>query len=317
MTKFAVTSDKDLITSPAHTRAGFIEAALTKNEKAKPYIEQAKILKSYAQTVCNPKQLKSIPQIQNLLLTASGLSDKSLNYFNDSDKHEAVDKLIENFLEPAGDDFAEELVYRYLIIRGDSLGGEMRNCIGIVAQIKIIRKLISILDASGKDYSILRKKNKYKKAWDKKDYENDYATAEEISAISWNNCSKSRILLFNAKIPLVNNNVDICLFDGTITEYSDIVNQPNRTIMLGELKGGIDPAGADEHWKTGNAALGRIRSAYKTANIPILTSFIAAAIEIKMAKEIWDQLAGGILSNAANITVDEQLTLYCDWLIKL
>ncbi len=28
-----------------------------------------------------------------------------------------------------------------------------------------------------------------------------------------------------------------------------------KTLMLGELKGGIDPAGADEHWKTANTVL--------------------------------------------------------------
>lgn len=313
MTRFVVTSDKDLITSHAQTRAGFIEAALAKNEKAKPYIEQAKTLRSFAQTVENPKQLKDIPQIKNLLLTASGLSDKALNYFDDADKLEAIDKLIENFLEPAGEDFADELVYRYLIIRGDSLGGEMRNYVGMVAQIKMIRKILSILDASDITYHILRKKNKTRNKWDSQNYENDYNTAEEITAISWN----GRLLLFNAKIPLVNNNVDICLFNGTPSDYSDIVNHPDKTIMLGELKGGIDPAGADEHWKTGNAALGRIRAAYKSANIPVLTSFIAAAIEVKMAKEIWEQLVGGVLSNAANITVDQQLTMYCDWLINL
>lgn len=317
MAKFVVTSAKDLITSHAQTRAGFIEAALAKNEKAKPYIEQAKTLRSYAQTVDNPKQLKKITQIKNLLLTASGLSDKALKYFDDSDKLEAIDKLIENFLEPAGEDFADELVYRYLIIRGDSLGGKMRNYVGMVAQIKMIRKILSILDAGGKDYQILRKKNRAKNKWDRKNYEHDYRTAEEITAIAWGSSTKPRLLLFNAKIPLVNNNIDICLFKGITSEYSDIVKQPERTIMLGELKGGIDPAGADEHWKTGNAALGRVRAAYKTANISLLTSFIAAAIEAKMAKEIWDQLEGGVLSNAANITVDHQLTLYCDWLINL
>lgn len=47
------------------------------------------------------------------------------------------------------------------------------------------------------------------------------------------------------------------------------------------------------------------------------TSFIAAAIEKKMATEIYNQLSEGILSNAANLTVDKQLTAYCDWLIKL
>lgn len=317
MAKFVVTSDKDLITSHAQTRAGFIEAALAKNEKAKPYIEQAKTLRSYAQTVDNPKQLKNIPQIKNLLLTASGLSDKALKYFGDSDKNEAIDTLIENFLEPAGKDFADELVYRYLIIRGDSLGGEMRNYVGLVAQTKLIRKILGILEASGINYSILKKKKKARKKWDSKSYEDDFRDAENIAAIAWNNSNKQRLLILNAKIPLVDNNIDICLFNAPTSQYPDIVNHPDKTIMLGELKGGIDPAGADEHWKTGNTALRRIRSAYKSANISVLTSFIAAAIEVKMAKEIWDQLEGGILSNAANITVDQQLTMYCDWLINL
>ncbi|HAJ78349.1 MAG TPA: hypothetical protein DCO75_01135, partial [Fibrobacteres bacterium] len=30
-----------------------------------------------------------------------------------------------------------------------------------------------------------------------------------------------------------------------------------------ELKGGIDPAGADEHWKTAKTAIDRIVSAFK------------------------------------------------------
>jgi type II restriction enzyme len=87
--------------------------------------------------------------------------------------------------------------------------------------------------------------------------------------------------------------------------------------MLGELKGGIDPAGADEHWKTGNTALNRIRESFAQHNLKIETSFIAAAIEKKMASEIFAQLQNKTLSNAANLTIDEQLVSYCDWLLKL
>ena len=51
------------------------------------------------------------------------------------------------------------------------------------------------------------------------------------------------------KIPLVNNNVDICLFDGDCLSFDSgrIVNHPQKALMFGELKGGIDSAGADEH----------------------------------------------------------------------
>ncbi len=61
------------------------------------------------------------------LLTASGLSDKSLNYLTEEDKTLAIKGLIEKFLEPAGENFIDELVYRYLPIKGDALGGKARN----------------------------------------------------------------------------------------------------------------------------------------------------------------------------------------------
>ena len=87
--------------------------------------------------------------------------------------------------------------------------------------------------------------------------------------------------------------------------------------MLGELKGGIDPAGADEHWKTGNSALERIREAFSNEHLQIKTSFIGAAIESSMATEIYHQLKTHKLSYAANLTIKEQLVNYCNWLILL
>ena len=41
---------EELVTSHEQTRAGFIEAALAKNYKAKPYIEQANILRKRIRT---------------------------------------------------------------------------------------------------------------------------------------------------------------------------------------------------------------------------------------------------------------------------
>ena len=51
------------------------------------------------------------------------------------------------------------------------------------------------------------------------------------------------------------------------------------------------------------------------ASIP--TSFIGAAIEPTMAKEIFEQLENGTLANAANLTKNNQLIEYCNWLIEL
>ena len=278
---------EDLITSHEQTRAGFIEAALTKNYKAKPYIEQAKTLKSLASQAATPIELLNITEIQNSLLTASGLSDKSLKYFTDNDKKEAIKKMIKEFLEPAGELFIDELVYRFLLIKGDTLGGSMRNYVGAIAQMKLVRKLMSLLSIQRMPFAILLKDDKKKNKWQNLEYEFAFDKADEIVAIQWNSPKGGRILFFNTIIPLVKNNIDICLYQGNTESFEsgNIVKANDKAIMFGELKGGIDPAGADEHWKTGNSALERIREAF--ANYPIKTSFIAAAIEKKMATEIY------------------------------
>ena len=92
---------------------------------------------------------------------------------------------------------------------------------------------------------------------------------------------------------------------------------PNSYLALGELKGGIDPAGADEHWKTGNSALERVRQAFSRKNIKPHTFFIGAAIERKMAQEIWEQLMSGKLSNAANLNETEQMASISQWICSI
>jgi hypothetical protein len=88
-------------------------------------------------------------------------------------------------------------------------------------------------------------------------------------------------------------------------------------LALGELKGGIDPSGADEHWKTARAALDRIREAFSNARHSPYTFFIGAAIEKRMAVEIWDQLENGLLTNAANLNDPNQIASVSRWLCML
>ena len=307
---------EDLVTSREQTRAGFIAFALEKNRRSTPIVENAKSLKVLASQAKSARDIVKIEEIRPALLTAAGLSDKALKYFREEDKDKAIEKLIENFLEPAGKYFVDEVVYRYLLIKGDSLGGSMRNIVGVMAHQKFVRTILSNMSISGTYYQWLD--NKTKKWKEKPD--NDFSIEEQIKALWWKNPKgKDRILAFNLNIPVVKNNIDICLFFADIEGYSngEIVNTPQKIVMLGELKGGIDPAGADEHWKTGNTALNRIREAFASKKLKIETSFIAAAIEKKMATEIFAQLQNKTLSYAANLTVDMQLINYCNWLLKL
>lgn len=314
-----ITSAKDLVTSHEQTRAGFIEAALEKNLKAAPFVEAAKTLKVMASSVSDPNGLLSIAEIRPALLAASGLSDKALNHFTEEDKTVAIKELISNFLKPAGEQFVDELVYRYLLVKGDSLGGSMRNYVGSVAKRKVTRKIISVLHTMGIGYSVLTKARKARNVWANMNYVEDYENAEDIAALTWTYNGKQRVLSFDSTIPTVGKNVDICLYNGGAREYDsgNIVNRDELAVMFGELKGGIDPAGADEHWKTGNTALGRIRSAFGKKRLKVMTSFVGAAIASSMATEIWKQLTDGTMTNAANLTSDRQFTDYCEWIVKL
>jgi hypothetical protein len=255
-----------------------------------------------------------LAEIQPALLTAAGLSDKSLAHLQPDDKVAAIQGLIKNFLEPAGANFVEELVFRFLLTRGDTLGGSMRNVGGVLAQRKLTRAIIATLTNAGRPYH-----------WQPASQtgwlpmtKNDADIELHLRGLSWQKGNQWRTLIYNLTVPLVKNNVDLCLFKGRPVGITiEAIATPCLYLALGELKGGIDPAGADEHWKTARSALNRIRSAFAGQNYAPQTFFIGAAIEKKMAQEIWSELQDGTLSNAANLTDDQQITYVSHWLCNL
>src|SRR5437016_11798384 len=186
-------SDKDLVTTYEATRAGFVSLALEKNRRATPFVEQARALKAAASKAVAPADLIKMKKIRPALLTAAGVSDKAANHLRPGDKLEAIKGLIANFLKPAGSDFVEELVYRFLITRGDTLGGSMRNVGGALAQRKLSRALISSLALSGTGF---RWQHSSTRAWaDGSAEEPDIELA--LRAISWKSGNKKRTAVFN------------------------------------------------------------------------------------------------------------------------
>ena len=313
-----ITSAESLVTTHEQIRAGFLSIALEKNKVGDPYIKNALAFKAMVAHTQSPDEFLTMAKIRPFLLTASGLSNKSMQYLTTEDQTAAIQELIDKFLKPAGKDYIDEATFRYLLIKGDAVGGTMRNKIGALGQEKLIRAIFSSMEVRGISCkwlpNIANETN-----WQQKN-SGDAGVESQAKALQWNNHNGTRILAFNMTIPTVKKNVDICLYSGTTAEHNlgRIVRFPERAIMLGELKGGIDPAGADELWKTGNTALERIRTAFTaTGYTDIKTSFVGAAIANAMAEEIYGQLCSGILSNAANLTNNNQLIAYCNWLIEL
>lgn len=311
-----ITSPESLVTTHAETRAGFLSIALEKNKIGDPFIKNALAFKAMVAHTSMPEELLNIPRVRPFLITAAGLSEKSLSYLDEFDQTLAIQELIDKFLKPAGSNYIDEATFRYLLIKGDAVGGTMRNKIGALGQERFIRAIFSSMSVQGlRGERILTSE----KNWTKVDIDKIGAESN-IKVLHWLNKKGSRLLVFNAKIPTVNKNVDICLFSGELADYDHgkIVHRNDRAIMFGELKGGIDPAGADEHWKTGNSALNRIRTSFSAVGYhSIMTSFVAAAIERSMAEEIYAQLKDGILTNATNLTNNNQLIEYCNWLLEL
>jgi hypothetical protein len=307
-------SSKSLETSYEAIRAGFVALALEKNRRATPFVAQARALKASASKAKSATELLHIPEILPALLTAAGVSDKAANHLQDSDKCDAVDGLIKSFLNPAGSDFVEELVFRFLLTRGDTLGGSMRNIGGFMAQKKLTRALIAYLKLAGHPCQWLHNQSK---AWtDLPDDDTDIELS--LRGLCWNAGKGPRALRYNVTIPLFGNNVDLVLFNCSAQDLTrEVINTPSFYIALGELKGGIDPAGADEHWKTARTALNRIHEAFSQQKLNPHTFFIGAAIEARMAAEIWEMLNQSILENAANLTDENQITSISQWLCSV
>lgn len=309
-----LSSSESLQTTYEAVRAGFVALALEKNRRATPLIAQARALKAVASRAKSPGDLAAIVEIQSALLTASGVSDKAANHLQEVDKTEAIHGLISNFLEPAGVHFVEELVFRFLLTRGDTLGGSMRNVGGFLAQCRLTRSIIAHLRNAGIGYRWFHSSTA---AWAAMT-DNDADIELSLRGIAWEVAGQSRTLLYNLTVPIVQNNIDLSLLNSAPEAISKaIYKNPLAYLAFGELKGGIDPAGADEHWKTARTALGRIHSAFAKHKVRPKTFFIGAAIEAKMATEIWAMLKKGEIDNAANLTDDDQLASLTRWICSL
>jgi type II restriction enzyme len=307
---------EDLKTTYEETRAGFIEIALEKNRQAILFIEEARVLQNRIKNIDRAEGLLDVHDIREGLISAAGISGKAAEHLGADGCVSAIHEFIDKFLLPAGSKFKEELIFRFLLTRGETLGGKMRNIVGALAQRKLCLSIVSSLKVSGKKYNILANNGK---DWAAVKAANDIYEIETIKGINWTNSNnEQRTLYFNIRIPIVNNNVDIILLNTPCGEtVKEAVGNGEHYVALGELKGGIDPAGADEYWKTAKSAIDRIKNSFGKHEYYPLLFFIGAAIETKMAKEIYNNLRSGYIANAANLTKKDQVLSLVEWLIAV
>src|SRR5262249_17465335 len=131
-----ISSASDLITDRDITRAGFLSQALAKVERADAHVAAAKRLWAELEHI---PELKSLPAhvlspLQTDLLAAAGFSDKALNNLKEyrarGDLQPALDAVLKRIEETSPDNWRAEVLFRFLLTKGDSLGGSMRNVTG-------------------------------------------------------------------------------------------------------------------------------------------------------------------------------------------
>jgi len=320
MTNSYIRKASDLVSTKAAQRNGFLEYALRKSKESIPYIDKAKSLKVILeQHTKKPKDILKLTEEKAACYQAAGVSIKAKHYLSKQDLNDILLEFVKEFLEPAGSHYIEELIYRYLLTLGDALGGRMRNLVGSMANEKLTRFIISQIQILNLGFDFYIKSTKTWLASDK--YSIDLVP--EIRSIRWRlKNGKQRQLIYNLTVPIVKKNIDLVLLNCHCnklsgSDFKRSISNPKNYKVLGELKGGIDPAGADEHWKTANTALSRVRDGFDKHGIQIPLIFIGAAIETSMSKEIFNQYTTGKLANCANLTNEKQLINLCRWLVKL
>src|SRR3990172_13132962 len=118
---------KDLVTTHKATRDGFLEQAFRKTTEANPHIGQARRLQTRLQQISDPNSLVNALDIRDELIASAGFSDKATNHFSASELKDALLKVLGKIQADAPIDWRSEIVFRFLLTRGDSLGGTMRN----------------------------------------------------------------------------------------------------------------------------------------------------------------------------------------------
>jgi len=290
-----IKSYSDLVTRHSATVNGFIKQAKKKINAASNWVKTAFNIKEALDACETCDEILNNTKLKSAVIFAAGLSQKAQKHLTDED----LDKIAKSTLETLKvecDDLKSEILFRFLLTAGDSLGGSMRNLTGSLAQQTFVEQIMDTL---------IKKETKFK------DIRNDKG---KIKTIHW----EDRVMIFDRTPKFIGKNIDVILLSGNISDFEkrNLIESKENYISVGEIKGGIDPAGADEHWKTASKALERIRAAFSDAECPKLF-FFGAAIEESMAEEIYSDVTSGKLEFAANLNSENQTKALINWLISL
>ncbi|MBN1148631.1 MAG: hypothetical protein JXA78_15335 [Anaerolineales bacterium] len=236
-------------------------------------------------------------------------------------------KIVSNLIKVSGVSTNRHLEMLYVNL-GDSLGGISRNEVGRVASAKVIRYIVTHMHSLG---LLVRVKYVLKDHYAEDDEENEDVVLigqEQVLEISPDIDLESKLTeLDNHRVKyreLVFSNGCALRLDRQVTWYSEkesksykigpdfhsTTDGSDTMIWVAELKGGADPAGSDEHWKTATQALGRvIEASARAGKIKPKLSFMATILVERVASEAQQWVNEGKLTSVYNLTKIEESEL--------
>ncbi len=210
-----IKSSSDLVTSHDATRNGFLAQALRKTKKAAPYVAQAHRLLDKLKEINTPGDLIGLDDIRDELVTAAGFSDKAAGYFSSKELEDSLLTILKAIEAESGEKWREEILYRFLLTRGDSLGGAMRNITGVIAQVKFTQAVLAALRIKAVKYQV----------------KTSPSNPDKVQRIAW----PDRVCFFDKTPTFIGKNIDVILLSGHDTS-SDALSEKKNYLVCGELE---------------------------------------------------------------------------------
>ena len=199
---------------------------------------------------------------------------------------------------------------------GESIGGSWRNEVGRLAYAEVMGSLLRHLHdreyLAAITYDLKGPLTGEAEDDEEKAISKDNVLAagpdfpRQLETIEANRVVYKRIALRNGNDLLLNRQIEWIDREGQSHKIGPDLSAflPDYTLTWGgELKGGADPAGSDEHWKTATRAFDRILDATeKTGRPKPKLSFIATILVDRVAREAALWIREGKLTSVYNLT---------------
>ena len=241
-----------------------------------------------------------------------------------------LNEVISGLLVTIGEISPNMHLQMFLANLGDSLGGTSRNDVGRAASALIVRYIALHMHETGRLESITYSiKSGLETDDEEEETQNEGVNSVEIAPgfdleTLLFSLEKQRVkykelrfsngfsLLLDRQIRWVAEKEDEKLISKKFgVDFHSTNDESESMKWAAELKGGADPAGSDEHWKTATEALNRIIEASKDTgrDVPEL-SFIATIFVQRVARAAQRWIDDGRLKSAYNLTKIQENEAY-------